>query len=284
LLIGIGAIVVVVAAAVVVVLLTMGGSSNDDTKSASAEYQEKVSLVMAPVLAANERLSRSLRALDDEKTASTQRLVKDAQEATLTARGGLSTLTVPTGSEQIATNLRGTLGREEDYLNAVMIALRNPASGSAQQTQTLQSNLTDALNTISPDGQDWAQSVSGADVLTPWATRTANRLAAEKKAKARKAKADRKRRQERSDSGTPSGGTGAVGSGTPCGGGLYAGPNTSCPFAANVRDAYNSAPGASATVRVYSPVTDETYTMSCTPAGDGITCSGGNNASVSWSY
>jgi hypothetical protein len=283
-LIGIGALVAVVAAAAVVVLVTMGGSGDDDAKSASVEYQEKVSLVMAPVLAANERLSRSLRALDDEKTASTQRLVKDAQDATLTARGGVSTLTVPDGSEQIATNLRGTLGREEDYLNAVMIALRNPAGGSAQQTQTLQSNLTDALNTISPDGQDWAQGVSGADVLTPWASRIAKHQAAEK-AKAKKKAKERKRRQpEPTPDGGSSSGGGSVAQGTPCGGGLYAGPNTSCPFAVNVRDAYNSAPGASATVRVYSPVTGETYTMSCGPAGDGITCSGGNNASASWSY
>jgi len=283
LLIGIGAVVAVIAAVAVVVVLTMGGSSDDSSTTASTEYQEKVGLVMAPVLAANERLTRSLRALDDENTAATQRLVKDAQDATLTARGGLSTLTVPEGSEQIAVNLRGTLGREEDYLGAVLIALRNPGSGSAQQTQTLQSNLTDALNTISPDGQDWAQSVGGADVLTPWATRTARRLEAEKQAKAR-AKARKKKREKQDDGSEEPGGGPSVPQGTPCGGGLYAGPNTSCAFAVNVRDAYNSAPGASATVQVYSPVTGDTYTMSCSPAGSGITCSGGNNASVTWSY
>ena len=140
------------------------------------------------------------------------------------------------------------------------------------------------MNTISPDGQDWAQSVGGADILTPWATRTAKQLRAEKKAQA-KAKA-KKKKKDQQQAGSP-GGSGAsspVPQGTPCGGGLYAGPNTSCAFAENVRDAYNSAPGSSATVQVYSPVTGDTYTMSCNPAGSGITCSGGNNASVTWSY
>ena len=74
----------------------------------------------------------------------------------------------------------------------------------------------------------------------------------------------------------------AASRGTSCGGGLYAGPNTSCTFARNVRSAYWEAPGASATVRVFSPVTNQTYTMSCSPSGSGTTCSGGNNASVTF--
>lgn len=71
--------------------------------------------------------------------------------------------------------------------------------------------------------------------------------------------------------------------GTNCGAGLHAGPNTSCPFAQNVRDAYDEAPGTTASVRVFSPVTGRTYTMSCAAAGTGVTCSGANKASVTWS-
>lgn len=70
---------------------------------------------------------------------------------------------------------------------------------------------------------------------------------------------------------------------TNCGAGLHAGPHTSCPFAQNVRAAYNAAPGTTASVRVFSPVTGQTYTMSCAAAGSGVTCSGANNASVTWS-
>jgi hypothetical protein len=35
-------------------------------------------------------------------------------------------------------------------------------------------------------------------------------------------------------------------------------------------------------VWVFSPVTNETYTMNGTPSGRGISCSGANNASVTF--
>jgi Glucodextranase, domain B len=65
--------------------------------------------------------------------------------------------------------------------------------------------------------------------------------------------------------------------GAPCGGGLSVGPNTSCAFAVNVRNAFNSSgPG---TVAVFSPVTNQTYYMSCNATSPHV-CTGGNNASV----
>jgi hypothetical protein len=66
-----------------------------------------------------------------------------------------------------------------------------------------------------------------------------------------------------------------------CGDTVQAGPNTTCAFAFNVRTEYNNS--SSNTIRVYSPVTDRTYTMYCTP-GDTVVCRGGNNASVSFTY
>lgn len=60
---------------------------------------------------------------------------------------------------------------------------------------------------------------------------------------------------------------------------LYAGPDTSCPFAQNVESAYNG-PGVE---YVTSPVTGGTYAMDCEPAGGSmysVTCTGGNNALV----
>ena len=64
-----------------------------------------------------------------------------------------------------------------------------------------------------------------------------------------------------------------------CGGGVSAGANTSCAFALNVANAYFGAGGGSATVSVYSPVTNKTYSMSCT-GGAPTVCRGGNNATV----
>ena len=63
-----------------------------------------------------------------------------------------------------------------------------------------------------------------------------------------------------------------------CGDGVSVGPQTSCPFAQNVASEYHSSGGAG-TIRVYSPVTDRTYTMTCT-SGSPHVCTGGHDASV----
>jgi len=64
---------------------------------------------------------------------------------------------------------------------------------------------------------------------------------------------------------------------TSCGGGVSVGPNTSCAFAFNVDQTYQTyGPGA---LTVYSPVTNLTYTMFCSGSTP-VVCTGGNNASV----
>lgn len=73
--------------------------------------------------------------------------------------------------------------------------------------------------------------------------------------------------------------SGSVSSGgtSSCGNGVSVGPNTTCPFALNVADAYRSS--GSNVVDVYSPVTGKTYTMTCS-SGSPHVCTGGNDASV----
>lgn len=60
--------------------------------------------------------------------------------------------------------------------------------------------------------------------------------------------------------------------------------NTSSEFAGNVLAVFNEQAAATGefpgSLSVYSPVTGQTYTMSCWPAGGGARCQGGNNASV----
>jgi hypothetical protein len=67
---------------------------------------------------------------------------------------------------------------------------------------------------------------------------------------------------------------------TSCGGGLTAGAHTSCPFAENVRAAYESS--GSGILDVYSPTTGQTYRMYCTSVSPHV-CTGGNGASVYFS-
>jgi hypothetical protein len=62
-----------------------------------------------------------------------------------------------------------------------------------------------------------------------------------------------------------------------CGAGLSVGPNTSCPFAERVRDAYEQF--GAGTIRVPSPVTHKAYEMTCVGESP-VVCRGGNNASV----
>ncbi|MCQ4617203.1 hypothetical protein KBX29_10245 [Corynebacterium sp. CCUG 18816] len=60
--------------------------------------------------------------------------------------------------------------------------------------------------------------------------------------------------------------------------------NTSSEFAGNVLAVFNERAAATGefpgSLSVYSPVTGQSYTMSCWPAGGGARCQGGDNASV----
>ena len=80
------------------------------------------------------------------------------------------------------------------------------------------------------------------------------------------------------------GGSAGNGGGGPhdCGAGVTANnAGTTCSFALNVAQAYRDS-GGSSTIEVYSPVTKQTYAMSCVGAS-ATTCTGGNNASVTFS-
>lgn len=79
------------------------------------------------------------------------------------------------------------------------------------------------------------------------------------------------------------GGGGGGGNGyKQCGDGLSVSPTTSCEFAQNVRQEYFSVPGDSVEINVYSPVTQQTYTMACVRTDNRVTCRGGNNAEVTF--
>lgn len=65
-----------------------------------------------------------------------------------------------------------------------------------------------------------------------------------------------------------------------CAGGVGASSATSCEFAFNVAGEYGSNPGASR-ISAYSPVTGESYTMSCSAmSGWSAVCTGGSGAAV----
>ncbi|WP_372790798.1 hypothetical protein [Paraconexibacter sp.] len=75
-----------------------------------------------------------------------------------------------------------------------------------------------------------------------------------------------------------SGGSSPTTGTTSCGDGLSVNSVTSCPFARNVRDAYEAS-GGSSVIDVYSPVTKLTYTLTCS-GGVPVVCRGGDGAVV----
>jgi peptidoglycan hydrolase-like protein with peptidoglycan-binding domain len=82
-----------------------------------------------------------------------------------------------------------------------------------------------------------------------------------------------------------SGGGGGCGPGEKeCGDGIYVNSSTSCEFARNVREEYFAVPGESVEIRVYSPITKQTYTMACVKTDNRVTCRGGNNAEVTFYF
>ena len=65
-----------------------------------------------------------------------------------------------------------------------------------------------------------------------------------------------------------------------CGGLVFVGPDTTCPFAENVAKAYTNAnDSGNVTVTASSPATGETYTMQCSGRSP-VSCTGGTNAFV----
>jgi len=64
-----------------------------------------------------------------------------------------------------------------------------------------------------------------------------------------------------------------------CGGGVAAGPDTSCAFALNTAKEWVDTSGG-AVIQVYSPATEKTYKMKCSNNSAGTTCKGGNGAVV----
>jgi hypothetical protein len=71
-------------------------------------------------------------------------------------------------------------------------------------------------------------------------------------------------------------------SGTDCGGGVIAGPETSCGFALETRDEYEREIGAgSGSIEAYSEANEQWYPMYCTEGAE-HECSGAISATVYW--
>lgn len=283
-----------IAAIAVVILLVVGvlilaAVRRSDRDEATNTHRERLAAIFGPVLGANEEVSDELGKLRGTNPTEALAAVGTAKDETTRAKGALSSLSTPEGSGSITKDAQQVLDREESYLAAVEAVLLDPSSPTLSQLATLESNLTTAFSAAGPSVAGESDSVRGVQTLVRWAPSAVAAKARARAIRVREAAARRRAAARTAATATAAATSVAPtsafgGNGTDCGGGLVAGPRTSCPFAAIVRTAYFDAPGSAATVNAYSPVTGQTYVMNCAPAGSGITCSGGNNASVAFTW
>ncbi len=268
----------VIAIAAIVLLGGGGGRS-----SGGSTYSQSLTAGLTPLISANQQLSSTLLALpsNDAHPTGAQTAAQQAQTALTSGQGAVGVLTVPTGSAPLSQQVKQALAEETGYLQVVSAILGSPTAAAATQLVPLASSTTAALVPLDSIISNASSSIGGTNNLVLWAQRQAGN------AQRARIQAQNNTLQQAVHSASQSassggGGSSPASSSTDCGGGLIAGPDTSCPFAQSVETAYEQAPGAAATVEAYSPVTNQTYAMSCAPAGSGVTCSGGNNASVTF--
>src|SRR5450755_4731256 len=162
------ALLAVIAAAVTVVLVTRSTTAKVNPV---AVYQQKLSNVLAPVVAANQAISVSLQALDGSKTTirATQTATANAQQALTAARGAVAIITVPPASTQLSQQAAQALTQENGYLQSVNTTLGDPTGNMVASVQPLASATSSAfvpLASVAPGG---SASISRVDNLLKWA-------------------------------------------------------------------------------------------------------------------
>ena len=266
------------AAIAIAAIIIAAGSGGGSTTNSS--YQQKLTGVLAPVLTANQTLSSSLQSLQGSNTSSAKNATSSAQQAVVAARGAAGVLNVPSGQTQLSEQVQQALAQESGYLQAVQGTLSNP-SGDNSQLQTLSTNTQSALVPLGAVAPGISASLSGTSALSSWASGQA--AAARRHHPSKPAPQATTTTTVPVPTPAPTPSVPSVPTGGGCGDGVTAGANTTCPFALAVHQAWVNTPGVDNTVQAYSPVTHQSYTMSCSETGGGIiTCTGGNNASVSF--
>jgi hypothetical protein len=274
------AVVAVLSALIAAGVLIFLSTSSSDNKSPdkTAGYRQKVADTLAPVDQANLRLSDSLGDLRRGRPTAQIQAATAAQDATSSARGALGAIPVPDGSAPVAQQARQALDREQTYLKAVSTALARPADPGLSQLPTLAGNLTSALEAVDAPVGNAAQDVRGAESLTAWAVRT--RRAAKRRRDLRRITTAPVTPATPATPATPS----STETNNSCGDSIYTNSSATCPFAQNVKEGWLQEPGTTNSFDAYSSALGRDIRMSCEPSGDGILCTGGQNARVFFNW
>ena len=281
-------VLVVVLVAVAVIVVTSGSSSGASPQTA---YRQKLTAAFAPVIAANTALSSTLQGLHGSNTAAASRAANQAQQSVSAARGAMSVLAVPGGSQQLSQQAQQALADESGYLAAAGATLSSPSPGSIAQLQPLATSLQSAFVPLGDVASGGGSSVNGASSLSSWASSRVAAAAAAARAAERKQvqQAASKAAQQAVANST---GTNVSPPSAPsfgveslpaqCGYGVAGSAGVSCGFAENAFYEYWNATGGNsalpANISAWSAEGQAYYALSC-GSGDGVVDCTGTNAS-----
>jgi hypothetical protein len=285
-----GGAIAVAAIAVAVIVLSSGSGPDKQQPTVkeapravapAATYSGQMVKALTPLVTANQTLSTALVALDGstQATSNAQTSATRATTALSSARGAVSVLTAPTAAGNLPSQVQEVLTADNGYLQAVAATLKSPTVSGATQVDTLATGAQGAFDGISTIIPAANSSVTGSSNLASWARSAAQ----PHKPTAQTASSSSS--TSTSAAQAPAAPASASPSGTDCSGGVIAGSATSCPFAVNVQSAWAQAPGPTATVNVYSPVTDRTYIENCGPDennSDLIFCTDSDQSNSIW--
>ncbi|MGA2925535.1 MAG: zinc ribbon domain-containing protein [Solirubrobacteraceae bacterium] len=282
-----GGVALALAAVVAAVIILAGGSGSSTASGSGGSYQQRLAAALNPMIAANQRLSGALAAIDGSQASLTAagNAATDAQSAVASTRGAVGELTVPASQSTLSQQADQALTQDNGYLQAVGSTLSDPTGQAATQLQTLSTDTQSALVPINAIISNASGSVASTGNLLSW-VQGAQQLT-------------KKPSTQTLTSPTPQGGGVPPGSATPTGAGAEAldtsqcgasgvfvnSSTTSCGFAQNMKSNYFAAgnSGGEATVSAFSPATGDTYTFNCVPDTDGnVTCTGGVDASLTF--
>jgi hypothetical protein len=266
-LIAAGAAVGLAAIAVAAIILLTGSSSSAPTSNPSSVYKQKLAAALAPVVAADQKLSGTLTSLDGSQPAlnAAQNAVSQAQSGIVAAQGALAVLTVPSAASTLSQQAQQALTALSGYDDAVSATLSTPVGQNSSQLQTLATGAQSALITINPVVSGAGASVSGTDNLLRWVN-GASAQAQHQSAAAQKQSQQAQQTAPAAPSTTPSSSPPGL---SACDQNISINASTtSCAFADNVftqyANAVQQAGGQLSTdVTATSPVTRATYTDSC---------------------
>jgi hypothetical protein len=281
-----------VAAVVAIVLSSQSRSGNNR----AGTYRHELAAVFAPVVTANRSLAAALESLHGRGTSAASSAAAQAQQSVVAARGAMTVLATPAGSQELSQQSQEVLTDESGYLGAVVATLSSPSPGNVAQLQPLATNLQSAFVPLAEITAGGSTTASGTAALSAWAS---SRISAVARASAAANRSNQRKevqqaatkaaQQAVADSGGSSS-SAATGSNVAsygvqslpdqCGYGVAGSSGVSCPFAENAFYEYWYAtggdPALGANISVWSAEGQGYYPLTCSSGYGVVDCTGTN--------